>query len=114
MIKKISFLGLLLLCLSSFPTLYAADSTPGVHLTASKQSSYELVLYVSPNCPYCKKVTSYLNSQKRTIPTKNTQDPGVRQELIRIGGKGQVPCLVINGKALYESDAIIEWLKNHP
>ncbi len=47
-----------------------------------------------------------------TIPMKDThENPAYRQELIKIGGKPQVPCLVINGKALYESNAIIEWLK---
>jgi len=40
------------------------------------------------------------------------EDTGAKEELIRIGGKGQVPCLVIDGKALYESDDIIEWFKN--
>jgi len=30
-------------------------------------------------------------------------------ELIKIGGKSQVPCLVINGRALYESQDIIKW-----
>ncbi|MDR2716000.1 MAG: glutathione S-transferase N-terminal domain-containing protein, partial [Coriobacteriaceae bacterium] len=30
--------------------------------------------------------------------------------LIKIGGKKQIPCLVIEGKALYESDDIIAYL----
>jgi len=37
----------------------------------------------------------------------------VREELIRIGGKAQVPCLVIDGKALYESEEIIKWFSAH-
>ncbi len=42
------------------------------------------------------------------------ENPVYRDELIKIGGKPQVPCLVIDGKALYESSDIIEWLKkNH-
>jgi len=36
-----------------------------------------------------------------------------REELISIGGQSQIPCLVIDGKALYESDDIIEWLKEN-
>ena len=35
------------------------------------------------------------------------------EELIKIGGKPQVPCLVIDGKALYESLDIIEWFKRN-
>lgn len=78
------------------------------------QNGCDIVLYVNPKCPYCQKVTNYLKEQGRTIPTKNTQDPMVREELIRVGGKSQVPCLVIDGTALYESNDIIQWLKNHP
>jgi glutaredoxin-related protein len=78
-----------------------------------KYTNYNLVLYMNPRCGYCQKVLDYLNNNNISIPMKNTQDPGVRGELVRIGGKGQIPCLVINGEALYESDAIIEWFKNH-
>lgn len=47
-----------------------------------------------------------------SLPLKSTQsDPNNRQELLKIGGKTQVPCLVIDGTALYESDDIIQWLK---
>lgn len=46
------------------------------------------------------------------IPMKDIlKDPANRQELVKIGGKGQVPCLVIDGKPLYESLDIIEWFK---
>jgi glutaredoxin len=36
------------------------------------------------------------------------------RELLAVGGKKQVPCLFINGKPLYESLDIIQWLKDHP
>lgn len=39
--------------------------------------------------------------------------PKARQELLNLGGKTQVPCLMIEGKALYESSDIIAWLENH-
>lgn len=49
-----------------------------------------------------------------TLPMKDTRaEPRNREELIKIGGKPQVPCLVIDGKALYESDDIIQWLKDN-
>ena len=51
-----------------------------------------------------------MQSRNITIPLKDTTDPANREELVRIGGKGQVPCLVIDGKALYESMDIIAWL----
>ena len=40
-------------------------------------------------------------------------DTGARDALIEIGGKGQVPCLVIDGKPLYESADIVRWLEEH-
>ncbi len=40
-------------------------------------------------------------------------DPGARDALIEIGGKGQVPCLVIDGKPLYESADIVRWFEEH-
>lgn len=39
--------------------------------------------------------------------------PENRQALLDVGGKTQVPCLVIDGKPLYESNDIIEWLKEN-
>ena len=40
-------------------------------------------------------------------------DSNATTELIQIGGKTQVPCLIIDGQALYESDDIIDWLKKN-
>lgn len=48
------------------------------------------------------------------LPLKNTlSNPANKEELRRIGGKTQVPCLVIDGKALYESLDIIKWLEEN-
>ena len=113
MFKK-KFILFTLMCALSSQLIGGVENTPREIVKVKNKNSYQLVLYTNPNCPYCKKVTEYLESQGRKIPIKNTQDRSVRNELISIGGKGQVPCLVINGKALYESDAIIDWLKNHP
>lgn len=73
-----------------------------------------LTLYHFPSCPYCAKVRNYLTKRGITVPLKDTQaDPRNRQELIGIGGKPQVPCLVIDGKAMYESDDIIRWFEDN-
>lgn len=74
----------------------------------------ELTLYYLPECPFCNKVLSFLEEQQISINKKNIQeDAAIKQELLNIGGKTQVPCLIINGKALYESSDIVEWLKKH-
>ena len=73
-----------------------------------------LTLYHFQGCPYCAKVRDFLHKEGITIPMKDThQDAGANNELMKIGGKTQVPCLVVDGKALYESMDIIEWFKNN-
>lgn len=76
----------------------------------------DLVLYMFDTCPYCQRVIDEIKSQKRTdIDFKNIQqNEENRNRLIEIGGKSQVPCLVIEGKPLYESADIIEWLRSNP
>lgn len=81
--------------------------------TRQSHSKYELMLYCKPNCPYCLKVDRCLNSLGKTIPKKNTQLRENELELVRIGGKKTVPCLVIDGKPMYESSDIVAWLKQH-
>lgn len=73
-----------------------------------------LVLYIRANCPYCRKVLESLKGMHKTIVIKDIgNNAQYAQQLVQIGGKQQVPCLVINGKPLYESNDIIEWLENH-
>lgn len=76
---------------------------------------YDLILYYFPSCPYCKKVTKFIDKHNlEKIKLKNiNQDEEAERELIEIGGKRQVPCLFINGEPLYESNDIINWLKSN-
>lgn len=72
----------------------------------------ELMLYYFPSCPYCVVVLDCLDRLDRKIPMRDIQaEPSARDELVEIGGKGQVPCLVIDGKPLYESGDIVRWLE---
>ncbi|MCB1071842.1 MAG: glutathione S-transferase N-terminal domain-containing protein [Chlamydiales bacterium] len=71
-----------------------------------------LVLYYNPHCPYCQKVLDFLKSMGKEIPLKNVEnDAKAKEELLHLGGKTQVPCLFIDGKPLYESADIIDWLE---
>ena len=71
----------------------------------------ELTLYQFPMCPFCARVLSFIKQNSLDVPTKNTlTSPAAKQELMQIGGKTQVPCLVIDGKPMYESMDIINWL----
>ncbi len=71
----------------------------------------QLKLFIKDSCPFCHKV---LREIKHPMPTTDIgKNPTDREELKEAGGKTQVPCLFIDGKPLYESDAIIEWLNTH-
>lgn len=71
----------------------------------------DLVLYKKDSCPFCQKVLRFMASRGIELPMRDTAlEPGARDELVEKGGKGQVPCLFIDGQALYESDDIIAWL----
>lgn len=69
------------------------------------------LLYYKKACPYCQKVLRFMEENKITLDTRDTLQPGNQDDLVRIGGKKQVPCLVVEGKPLYESDDIIAYLK---
>ncbi len=77
-------------------------------------ANHELELYVMTGCPYCIKVENFLASNGISIPQRNiTTDRAAEQRLIAQGGKRQVPCLFIDGKALYESSDIITWAQKN-
>ena len=68
-------------------------------------------LFIMPTCPYCRKVQLYMRQHDIELPLRDiASEPGARDELIRVGGKAQVPCLFIDGAPLYESDDIIAYL----
>ena len=76
----------------------------------------KLELYKFDTCPFCRRVMNYIEESGRTDVEyhdihKSAED---RETLIRVGGKEQVPCLFIDGRPMYESMDIIEWLKANP
>ena len=76
--------------------------------------THELELFMKPTCPYCIKVMNFMSETNITIPLRDiVADESAAETLIAIGGKRQVPCLFIDGKPLYESGDIIEWLRDN-
>ena len=75
-----------------------------------------LVLYKKETCPYCRKVMGFISSagRKDVIYRDIVEEADAAEELVRVGGKRQVPCLFIDGKPLYESLEIIRWLEENP
>lgn len=100
-------LSLILLLGAIGPALHAEQVT-------AVQEKPSLVLYYSSYCPYSQKVLRYLKKIHKTVPMKDVVDnPQNKEELSRAGDQLLVPCLVIDGKALYDADAIIDWLSKH-
>ena len=76
----------------------------------------KLELYHFDSCPYCAKVRSFIekNGLKAKISYFDIhKDQQAEERLMEMNDDDQVPCLVIDGKPLLESDDIIAWLKKN-
>lgn len=77
-------------------------------------TTHKLELFMKPTCPYCIKVMNFMSENNITIPLRDiVADESAAETLVAVGGKRQVPCLFIDGKPLYESGDIIEWLRDN-
>jgi glutaredoxin len=74
-------------------------------------------LYNKESCPYCQKVIRAFGSlglvegKDFEIISAETNSPG-REKVIQMGGKSQVPFLVHGDTKMYESDDIINYVRN--
>ena len=74
----------------------------------------ELVLYKFDSCPFCQKVQRFLKEHQIEVPVRDVLfEKEAKTDLLRIGGKTQVPCLIIEGQPLYESNDIIDWFRSN-
>ncbi len=73
-----------------------------------------LVLYHFEMCPYCAKVRNVISELGIDVVMKDTRkNDAYRDELTALNGSTQVPCLVVDGKPMLESDVIVEYLGKH-
>lgn len=73
-----------------------------------------LKFYYMDVCPFCQKVMKYMEDNDISVEMVDIKANSQNQEeLIRVGGKDQVPMLLIDGDPLYESDDIIQWFKEN-
>lgn len=72
-----------------------------------------LNLYVLESCPYCIKVMKFLDDKNVDYKKINIENKKSEENLIKLGGKRQVPFLVDSDRniQMYESNDIIEYLK---
>mgnify|MGYP000947690453 CR=1 FL=1 len=74
----------------------------------------DLKFYYMEGCPYCNKVRRYMEKNDITVDMVDIHaDSQNEKDLISLGGKDQVPMLLIDGKPLYESSDIIAWFKEN-
>ncbi|MBC7190098.1 glutathione S-transferase N-terminal domain-containing protein [Candidatus Aerophobetes bacterium] len=75
-----------------------------------------LFLYVKEGCPFCERVLRFAEKNKIPIHQKDIyKDKENLQELLKTGGKRQVPFLVDTEKNvfMYESSDIIRYLEKN-
>lgn len=70
-----------------------------------------MILYYKPICPYCQKVLRFMDENGIQMEMRNTLEGNNGEELKKLAGKSQVPCLVIGGDPMFESDDIIAYLE---
>lgn len=81
--------------------------------TDTNGNTLALVLYMFDGCPYCARVIDGAQRLGLTLPMRDIRkDPGALADLTKVGGKKTVPCLFINGRALYESQDILAYLSS--
>ncbi len=74
----------------------------------------KLELYKYDTCPYCRRVMSVIEELGADVEMHDIhRNPQDLERLMAVGGKRQVPCLLIDGEPLYESADIISWLQQN-
>jgi glutathione S-transferase len=73
-----------------------------------------ITLYVKTGCRYSAQALQVVDELHVPITLKNVADPGVVDEMIRIGGRKQEPFMVDDETDvhLYEADAIGDYLRD--
>lgn len=75
----------------------------------------KLELFYKESCPFCQKVMRFIDKHELRDKIEFldiAKDDSAKKRLVDEGGMNQVPCLFIDGKPMYESSDIIEYLKS--
>ncbi|KAA2235420.1 glutaredoxin family protein [Salinarimonas soli] len=73
-------------------------------------------LYHRWRCPYSARVRDFVDAnglKERIDYLELSEAPGAESDLQALTGRGQVPCLVVDGKPILESADIVAWLDDN-
>jgi glutathione S-transferase len=76
----------------------------------------KLELFHRQDCPYSAKVRECIAGRglESEIEYRDVDaEPEAMEQLIQLTGDEQVPCLVVDGKPMLESDAIVAFLESY-
>jgi len=73
----------------------------------------KLELLYFESCPFCQKVLMFIRNKHNIILKDTRMNKVYKEELLKATGKLQVPCLLVDGKPLLESNDIVEFLDNN-
>ena len=75
-----------------------------------------LQLFHKWQCPYSARVRDFVDEHglgDRIDYVEIQEVEGAKERLAAMTGKSQVPCLVVDGKPMLESGAIVQWLQQN-
>ena len=73
-----------------------------------------LDFYYYEECPYCRKVMRVIDELKIQVNYCNTRkEANHLNKLMKDTGLSQVPCLYIDGKPMFETSDIMNWLREN-
>ena len=72
-----------------------------------------LELFSMDSCPYCRKVKEFFQTHNIKFVERDVTNPENAMELMKLGGKAQVPFLAVKDKNIYiyNSDDIIKYVQ---
>jgi len=73
----------------------------------------KLELLYFESCPFCQRVLMFIGDKHNIILKDTRLNKAYKEELLKATDKLQVPCLLVDGKPLLESDDIVEFLDNN-
>lgn len=87
------------------------EAPPGI---PAPDRSRKLILYKFDSCPWCRIVQKVVEQNEVQIEYRDTRkDNDARDQLRKLTGKTQVPCLFIDGTPFFESRDIKRWLQTY-